>query len=96
MSLDLTHCWYCNKSISKLSMTIDHFYPKSKGGIRSNKNKVPCCSKCNELKMDLTPQEFVKVIEVLLHHEVIQHKEKTSYLRRVKGNVTKLIEANKN
>ena len=32
-------------------ITFDHKLPKSKGGTNSRENLVPCCSRCNTLKL---------------------------------------------
>ena len=50
-------CVYCGeKDIKKL--TIDHVYPKSKGGKDSWDNVVTACNKCNNVKADLTIEEW--------------------------------------
>lgn len=95
MAVNLDNCWYCNRQIDSLSRTVDHFYPKSQGGILSNANKVPSCAKCNELKANLTPQEFVKSLNSMIYLQSITSKETIGYLKKVKYNVEKLIESNK-
>ena len=47
-------CTYCG---SKRNLTIDHIIPKSKGGENTWLNLVTCCSSCNRLKGDRTPDE---------------------------------------
>ena len=47
-------CVYCG---SKKNLTIDHIIPKSKGGDNSWKNLVTCCSPCNRIKGDKTPEQ---------------------------------------
>ena len=47
-------CTYCG---SKRNLTIDHIIPKSKGGQNTWMNLVTCCSSCNRLKGDRTPDE---------------------------------------
>ena len=54
MKRDGYQCGYCG---SKKNLTIDHIIPRSKGGDNSWKNLVTCCSKCNNLKDDKTPEE---------------------------------------
>lgn len=48
-------CQYCGKKTHTL--TLDHIYPKSRGGEYSWKNIVAACPKCNQLKADRTPKE---------------------------------------
>lgn len=43
-------CAYCGLNISQESMSIDHFYPKSKGGSDDISNLIPSCSACNTAK----------------------------------------------
>lgn len=47
-------CIYCGYfSRSKKGLTIDHVYPRSKGGVSSYKNCVTCCKSCNVAKGDM-------------------------------------------
>lgn len=47
-------CVYCG---SKKKLTIDHVFPRSRGGDNSWKNLVTCCHTCNLFKANRTPQE---------------------------------------
>lgn len=49
-------CYYCKKTRGK---TLDHKVPMSRGGDDSLGNLVLACSRCNELKDDMTEEEFV-------------------------------------
>lgn len=51
---DAHRCGYCGNSAN----TIDHVFPRSRGGRDSWENLVACCLKCNNLKGDKTPQEM--------------------------------------
>ena len=51
---DNHECVYCS---SKRNLTIDHIIPKSKGGQNTWLNLITCCSSCNRLKGDRTPEE---------------------------------------
>jgi 5-methylcytosine-specific restriction endonuclease McrA len=51
---DNHECTYCG---SKKNLTIDHIIPKSKGGQNTWMNLITCCSSCNRLKDDRTPEE---------------------------------------
>lgn len=46
-------CAYCGKQAS----TIDHVFPKSRGGADSWENLVAACLRCNNIKDDRTPKE---------------------------------------
>ena len=45
---DEFHCQYCMKRHSARSLTIDHVFPKSKGGKHGWLNSVTACKKCNQ------------------------------------------------
>lgn len=48
-------CQYCG---SKSNLTIDHVFPRHRGGETTWENLVCCCLKCNNKKGDKTPQEI--------------------------------------
>jgi 5-methylcytosine-specific restriction endonuclease McrA len=55
-------CGYCCKvaksHLDRESMTIDHIFPKSRGGAkRDPANLITACSPCNARKDDMTPEE---------------------------------------
>ena len=90
--VDLSVCAYCNTSLDSLSRTVDHLYPKSRGGILSNNNKVPACGKCNKLKADMNIREFKRSVNAMIHLETTTHKERMAYLKKVRANVEKIIQ----
>ena len=50
-------CQYCGKKFESEELTLDHVFPKSRGGGTSWDNIVACCKKCNQKKADRTPEE---------------------------------------
>jgi len=50
-------CQYCNQKIQKSKITIDHVYPRRKGGKTTWENVVAACPDCNVRKADRTPSE---------------------------------------
>lgn len=50
-------CQYCGKEFSSKELTLDHVFPKSRGGETSWENIVACCKSCNQYKADRTPEE---------------------------------------
>ena len=90
--VDLNVCAYCNAPLDDLSRTVDHLYPKSRGGILSNANKVPACGDCNKLKGNMNVKEFQRALNALTYLETTNHKKKMAYLKKVKSNVGKIIE----
>jgi 5-methylcytosine-specific restriction endonuclease McrA len=51
---DSNKCQYCH---STKDLTLDHVYPKSRGGKTSWDNLVTACKHCNARKGDFTPEE---------------------------------------
>lgn len=47
-------CWYCGQAADNR----DHVIPRSKGGSNKHINLVPSCRACNDMKSDLTLEEF--------------------------------------
>ena len=88
--VNLSVCAYCTCTLTPENRTVDHLDPKSRGGKLSNKNKLPACRKCNELKDNLNLDEFEKTVERLIHYETIEHRVKKGYLIRVKHNIQKI------
>lgn len=43
-------CGHCGKPLTAKTCTVDHIYPKSKGGTRDLPNALPLCRDCNILK----------------------------------------------
>lgn len=89
--INLDVCFYCKCSIDEYSATIDHLNPKSRGGILSKNNKVPCCGDCNKLKGSMDIVEFSRALNGLIYYEHVKHKESIAYLKKVKLNVESII-----
>ena len=51
---DKGRCAYCGKAGAT---TVDHVFPKSRGGKNTWENLVACCMECNNSKDDRTPEE---------------------------------------
>lgn len=59
-------CSYCTRQTGRkesvdLQFTVDHATPLSRGGKHALANWRPCCLACNELKSDLTEEEFMSI-----------------------------------
>ena len=48
---------YCGKQFQRKELTLDHVYPKSKGGRTTWSNTVSSCYSCNQKKANLTLEE---------------------------------------
>jgi 5-methylcytosine-specific restriction endonuclease McrA len=71
--------------------TTDHLQPKDKNGILSKKNKVRACFKCNQLKGNMTVEEFLTFIESYIKILKMNWKRETNYAYKVKKSLTELI-----
>jgi 5-methylcytosine-specific restriction endonuclease McrA len=89
--VDLSICVYCKCKLDEYSRTVDHLYPKSRGGKLSNDNKMPACGDCNKLKGSMNIEEFERALNGLIFYEHVKHKESISYLKKVKLNVESII-----
>src|SRR6476620_5677873 len=54
MKRDHYQCQYCG---SNKNLTLDHLFPKSRGGKSSWTNLITACHRCNTRKGDRTPEE---------------------------------------
>ncbi len=71
-----SYCWYCGKEFkNKAELTIDHVFPRSKGGANDMDNIIMVCKHCNSSKndMDLLEWYFERrhefpPIHVLVHY----------------------------
>jgi len=88
-------CFYCGTKLEDYNRDVDHLIPKSKGGIKSNDNKVFSCVRCNRLKADMIPQEFIKFLESAIRLEKMDTVVKVGYLQKVKQKVQKMIDNKK-
>lgn len=94
-------CYYCERDFGKpikggeiLLRSKDHIIPASHGGTNRATNIVYCCLKCNQLKADRTPDQFVIHIGALIDQHRLQPgkcRYGMKYLERVMANAQKLI-----
>lgn len=68
-------CWYCGRHMSPDKLTIDHVFPRSKGGGNDMDNIIMVCKNCNSSKsnMDLfqwyaTVRHEWPPLNVLIHY----------------------------
>lgn len=54
---DHSSCQYCGKHLPPSELTLDHVYPRSRGGESTWDNLVACCKRCNHRKGSRTPEE---------------------------------------
>lgn len=54
---DAFTCQYCGSALPSQDLTIEHVFPRSRGGPTSWENCVAACEECNARKADKTPTE---------------------------------------
>ena len=59
-------CYWCECSLKKVKVHIDHYVPLSKGGKHTLSNLVVSCQRCNNQKHAKDPLEFANSIGKLL------------------------------
>lgn len=57
-------CMYCEKQLEPHELSVDHVYPKSRGGKETWDNLVTSCKTCNCKKSDRTPEEAGMSIKI--------------------------------
>ena len=57
MLRDAYRCQYCGDTSGRSYMTVDHVIPRSRGGKHEWENLVTACTRCNQRKGSLTPEE---------------------------------------
>ena len=87
---DNKKCFYCGKSLKYRQITLDHYLPLSKGGKNEVFNLVTCCRKCNKIKADIVPENFMETLlnlfikavydgkiigkDIALDNKILKHK----------------------
>jgi 5-methylcytosine-specific restriction endonuclease McrA len=57
MLRDAFVCQYCGECPGRHLLTVDHVIPRSRGGVHDWTNLVTACTRCNQKKGSLTPEE---------------------------------------
>jgi 5-methylcytosine-specific restriction endonuclease McrA len=53
-------CFYCGAKLFPANRTLDHKIPICRGGSNTIRNVVPACRPCNNRKMRMTTEEFLR------------------------------------
>lgn len=88
-------CYYCGEIIKWEDFTIDHVHPRSTGGKNRKSNYVCCCRDCNNVKGNMSVEQFETFIKnlhivmrnnqlwrVMLKHYKIKIIRKTSFIEK--------------
>ena len=81
-ALDDGRCPYCGEALTAHNFSLDHDRPRSRGGRHTLPNLVVCCLRCNEVKGQLTGEEFRALIRLLRAWEPTGASSVLSRLRR--------------
>lgn len=75
-------CWYCGKEVdSKQDLTVDHIFPRSKGGTNDMDNIMFVCKQCNSSKRDTDLLEwYFEKKQVFPPIHILAHYLKNIYL----------------
>jgi HNH endonuclease len=57
-------CVYCPPSDKPVPLVVDHFDPWARGGASTVNNLVPACFRCNSVKSDKKPEEWLALMKV--------------------------------
>lgn len=89
---DKFRCQYCGEKKAATALTLDHIFPRSRGGDNTPVNVVTACMACNNRKSNRTPEEArmplltsqsalrVKLERVVLCHYAEARAEWRKYL----------------
>lgn len=79
-------CAYCGQHRNIKHMTVDHIVPLSKGGTNDENNLTCACKICNQIKGDMTLEEFsIQLAEMLNRIINIETGEGTKEARFIAG-----------
>ncbi|SKC88460.1 HNH endonuclease [Maledivibacter halophilus] len=67
---DCGMCYFCGKKLLFKQMSLDHYFPKSKGGPDDIFNLVCSCRKCNKYKKSFVPDDYKEVMVYLFKKAV--------------------------
>lgn len=72
-------CVYCGNE-NKKELTLDHVYPKSKGGPNSWSNLVTACKTCNNEKADMLVDEYTNDVPIAKRPHYLMLMKQLEYL----------------
>ena len=55
-------CRYCQVPVTYLNFSIDHKTPTQRGGTQTKDNIECICDRCNQIKGNMTPDEFMAIL----------------------------------
>lgn len=73
-------CWYCGKTLPRQELTVEHVFPRAKGGADSANNSIFVCKNCNSSKGKTDLVEWFVKRHQMPHYFLIGHYLKQVYL----------------
>ncbi len=87
---DDKRCFYCGRDLKYGQITLDHYYPKSKGGTKEIFNLVLSCKKCNKLKGNKVPVDYETIIIMMFKRAYIDGMIKNSINWELEDQILKI------
>ncbi len=84
-SVDHVKCYYCQKLLTRTTMTADHIVAKSRGGTDAKMNLVPACFRCNQSKCDMSVPEWLNELQQSSNQMFILAIKELLYLLKLRG-----------
>lgn len=75
-------CPYCSDPIDRETLSVDHATPISREGEFSLTNLVVSCTRCNQVKGNMTASEYGQLLSVVLN---LAHEAARSVLSRLRA-----------
>lgn len=88
-------CWYCGKEMKVGQLSVDHVFPRSKGGTDDMDNIIMCCQSCNSSKADkdlmdwynereeFPPYYVIALYLKLIYKYAVEHELLDKYLDQI-------------
>ena len=90
--METIKCTYCHRETDEGGGTTwDRVYPLSLGGTNCRKNKVICCSNCNQIKSALTIYKFKDLIRKLISIKAIPTGYTLEDLIQIRSSLIEMI-----
>lgn len=83
-------CLYCQCEVPNNKVTLDHLYPQDVGGPTITNNLLPCCTKCNAEKSNMTAKEYKHFLKLKSE----KNKAEKRYLKAIQHKKEILRELN--
>jgi CRISPR/Cas system Type II protein with McrA/HNH and RuvC-like nuclease domain len=85
-------CFHCGKKLEINQVNIDHYQPKSKGGVDDYFNLVLSCKKCNKYKGTTIPKDY-RGIQIKFLKKAVKDRKIMSSISKMKYNqLVELVE----